>query len=71
MKKLNDEDQAVIDNHAKDILNSEYDRGVQDGIKLGVDTMASIRDLMLAKIRDLIVSGDTNLALALIGDVLN
>jgi len=71
VKKLNDEDQAVIDNHADGILEAEYNRGLQDGLKVGVDTMAGIRDLMLAKIRDLIVSGDTNLALALIGDVLN
>ena len=71
MKKLNDEDQAVIDNHAKGILNSEYDRGVQDGIKLGVDTMCGIRDLMLTRIRDLVNSGSPELALALINDILN
>ena len=71
MKKLNDEDQAVIDNHADGILEAEYNRGVQDGIKLGVDTMCGIRDLMLTRIRDLVNSGSPELALALINDILN
>jgi len=71
VKKLNDEDQAVIDNHADGILEAEYNRGVQDGIKLGVDTMCGIRDLMLTRIRDLVNSGSPELALALINDILN
>jgi hypothetical protein len=51
-------------------IDANYDKGVKDGLKLGIDTMCDMRNIMLAKIRDLIESENPDLALALIDDVL-
>jgi hypothetical protein len=51
-------------------IDANYDQGVKDGLELGIDTMCDMRNLLLAKIRDLIQSENPDLALALIDDVL-
>ena len=51
-------------------IDVNYDRGLEEGIALGVSTMCEVRDVMLAKIRDLIESENPDLALALINDIL-
>ena len=51
-------------------IGANYDRGLEEGISLGVSTMCEIRDVMLAKIRELIESENPDLALALINDIL-
>jgi hypothetical protein len=48
----------------------DYDRGLKEGMDIGVSTMCEFRDLLLGKIKDHIKSENPDLALALINNFL-
>ena len=52
------------------MITVDYDRGLKEGMDIGVSTMCEFRDLLLARIRDHIESENPDLALALINNIL-
>ena len=54
-----------------ELKSVDYDRGLKEGMDLGVSTMCEFRDLLLARIRDHIESENPDLALALINNIID